>query len=28
VELDAGGVYTAYLLGTPDAATIRVVRDR
>jgi len=28
VELDAGGVYTAYLLGPPDSATIRVVRDR
>ncbi len=28
VELDAGGVYSAYLLGPPTAATIRVVRDR
>lgn len=28
IELDALGVYSAYLLGTPDAPTIRVVRDR
>jgi len=28
VELDAGGVYTAYLLGTPSAPQVRLVRDR
>src|SRR5262249_12848886 len=28
VELDAGGVYTAYVLGTPSAAQIKLVRDR
>jgi uncharacterized protein DUF4397 len=27
-ELDANGVYTAYLLGTPSNAQIRLVRDR
>ncbi len=28
VELDAGGVYTAYLLGTASAPQARLVRDR
>ncbi|HXZ48548.1 MAG TPA: DUF4397 domain-containing protein [Usitatibacter sp.] len=28
VELDAGAVYTAYLIGTATAAQIRLVRDR
>jgi len=28
VELDSGGVYTAYILGTPSSAQIRLVRDR
>ncbi|HEX4780832.1 MAG TPA: DUF4397 domain-containing protein [Usitatibacter sp.] len=27
-ELDAGGVYTAYLVGTASSAQIRLVRDR
>jgi hypothetical protein len=27
-ELDAGGVYTAYLLGAPGAGQVRLVRDR
>jgi hypothetical protein len=27
-ELDAGGVYTAYLLGTPSSPQVRLVRDR
>jgi hypothetical protein len=27
-ELDANGVYTAYLLGTPSSPQIRLVRDR
>ena len=27
-ELDAAGVYTAYLLGTPSSPQIRLVRDR
>ena len=27
-ELDAGGVYTAYLLGTPASPQVRLVRDR
>ncbi len=28
VELDAGGIYTAVLLGAPGSAQIRLVRDR
>ena len=28
VELDAGGVYTAYLFGSPASPQARVVRDR
>lgn len=28
VELDSGGVYTAYLFGTQAAAQARLVRDR
>ena len=28
VEIDAGGVYTAYLLGTTTAPQARLVRDR
>lgn len=28
VELDAGGVYTAYVLGTPTNAQVKLVRDR
>ncbi len=28
VELDAGGIYTAYLIGTASAPQVRLVRDR
>jgi hypothetical protein len=28
VELDAGGVYTAYVFGSPSSPQARVVRDR
>ncbi|HXF81074.1 MAG TPA: DUF4397 domain-containing protein [Usitatibacter sp.] len=28
IELDAGGVYTAYVVGTPASAQIKLVRDR
>jgi len=28
VELDSGGVYTAYVLGTPSNAQVKLVRDR
>jgi hypothetical protein len=27
-ELDAGGVYTAYVFGSPSSPQARVVRDR